>query len=93
MSYGFLPRKPVSEWPEPKVFKTKVRTSIDVLSSENEYQTFPTIPFSQRIRMCSCEKVNGHKAVQELDRVAAWVCTTCGGVIKFWWLTPKYKEE
>jgi len=91
---GFLPRKPQAEWPEPRTFKINVNTSIqEVLSSELPYESKPFIPFRDKLIYCSCEKRNGYMLIQERGTLVGKVCTTCNGVVAYWYLPNRSWEE
>jgi len=91
---GFLPRKPKTEWPGERTFKIACNTSIaEVLSSELPYESQPFIPFRDKLIYCTCEKRNGYMLIQERGTLIGKVCTTCEGVIAYWYLQKRSWEE
>jgi len=91
---GFLPRKPKEEWPEERTFKIALHTSMaEVLSSELPYESEPFIPFRDKLIYCTCQTKNGYMLVQERGTLVGKVCTTCKGVIQYWYLPKRTWEK
>jgi len=93
---GALPRKPYWEWPEPRIMGGTVKSSIDVLSSDQDVGFFPIVPFREKLRLCECGNSGTSpetvEYVQEVNDLVGLICKNCKGVIKYWWLESRNKE-